>query len=723
MSDSIKPRVRVPAGRGVPHATVDNFFNVVANLGYGTVNVSSAGTYGFNPITRNRNLLEWSYRGSWLIRKIVDCPADDMTREGIDITGDMEPDDIDEFQQHWHALQIWQRINDTLKWARLYGGCLAVVMIEGQKLDTPLRLDTISKGQFKGLLVLDRWMVTPDSRVVTSYGEDHGRPMYYQIVAINSAHANEKVHHSRCIRFDGIGLPYWQSLAENGWGLSIIEPIWDRLLAFDSSTQGAAQLVYKAHLRILKLPQYRELVATGGPLFQAVMKQLQMIRMMQTNEGLTVIDAEDEFQANTYNFGGLTELLTQFGQQVSGAADVPMTRLYGQSPAGMNSTGESDLRNYYDGLKSQQEFRLRRPVKVLADICHRSLFGTPIPRGFSFTFNPLWQLSEESKAGIASQISQSVDGLLQSGVFTPAIALKEIRQQSRMTGFGTNITDEDIEAAEQAPPPMGEDPSMGMGAPANDPGDPGQAAQPAAQGAEAGMGMMNASEPAMEAPVTVPQHSGIGQAAPPPMQIGGPEDRDKLAKLMSYANAIKKKRRGRAHDDMPTRPMTRRRYPGLMTHVNVGGARINIGDRKSMTEVGGIPCVIESAKGEIRQGRGWEVTMPTDYGYIQGTNSPEGRHEQFDCFIGPDRGSTKMWLIEQVDPGTMRFDEYKAMLGYSSKDDALQDYRLSFDDFGDGRIGEVREMSIAQFKEFLKGWKYGDKPKRGNGYDHDSLRP
>jgi len=739
MSDNVKPRIRVPAKIGIsgPVTTTDNFFNVVANLGYGTFNVSSGGTYGFNPITRNRTLLEWSYRGSWLIRKIVDCPADDMTREGIEITGDEAPDDIEEFMQSWNSMQIWQRINDTLKWSRLYGGCLAVIMVEGQRLDTPLRLDTVGVGQFKGLMVLDRWMVTPAAETVTSYGEDHGRPMYYQIVTVNSEHANERVHHSRCIRFDGIGLPYWQQMAENGWGLSIIEPIWDRLLAFDSATQGAAQLVYKAHLRVLKLPQYRELVATGGPLFAAVMKQLQMIRMMQTNEGLTVIDAEDTFEANSYAFGGLTELLTQFGQQVSGAADVPMTRLYGQSPAGMNSTGESDLRNYYDALKSQQEFRLRRPVKLLLDINHRSLYGKPIPRGFNFTFNPLWQLTEESKAGIATQIAQATDGLLQSGIFTPAIALKEIRQQSTMTGFGTNITDEDIEAAEEAPPPGAEamqgpdgEPSpdyQGQGAPA---ANENEAAEPQVQGPEQGQGIVNASEgPQNEAPVTIPVHSGIGSPLPPPVQ----PDEKHMDLLMGYARRIIEKRGGgrlrvREHDqampiEQPNQALARarRRYPGLMTHVNVGGARINIGDRQSMTEVCGIPCVIETAKGESRQGKGWQVTMPCHYGYIQGTNSSEGRHEQFDAFIGPNRNAKRMWLIEQIDPNSMRFDEYKAMLGYGSKDEALADYRAAFDDNGDGRIGEVREMGVEQFKDFLKGWKYGDKPKRGNGYDHDSL--
>src|ERR1700694_3881990 len=67
--------------------TSDSFQNFAAKVGIGTDNQSSASTYGFNPISRNRGLLEWMYRGSWICGKVVDCPADDMTRAGIEMSG------------------------------------------------------------------------------------------------------------------------------------------------------------------------------------------------------------------------------------------------------------------------------------------------------------------------------------------------------------------------------------------------------------------------------------------------------------------------------------------------------------------------------------------------------------------------------------------------------------------------------------------------------------
>jgi hypothetical protein len=495
-----KPRVRVPVATA-PY-TADTFQNFAANLGYGTNNFTSASTYGFNPISRNRQLLEWMYRGSWLVRKVIDCPADDMTREGVSIESDMSPDDIDELTEYWNNLEIWHNLNLNLKWGRLYGGALAVLMIDGQDPQTPLRVETIGRGMFKGLVVLDRWMVWPNPVTVQTPGRDFGKPAMYDIVADSRSIPRMRVHHSRVIRFDGSELPYWQRLAENEWSLSVIEPLWDRMIAFDSATQGAAQLIYKAHLRVVKIPQYRELIASGGPLYTAVVQMLNMIRMMQTNEGMTVIDGEDEFQANQYSFGGLSDMMIQFGQQVSGAADIPMTRLFGQSPAGMNSTGESDLRNYYDGIRSLQEFRMRPVIKKLFEITHRSLRGVGVPKGFNFTFKPLWQLSEPEKAQIATAHAGATTQLMEAGVFTPVIAMKEIRQSSHITGFGSNITDEDIEAAENAPPMPGMEgaPQPGMEG-EQPPQDPSQGPPPGPDDQSGQGGETDASQFALPLPV------------------------------------------------------------------------------------------------------------------------------------------------------------------------------------------------------------------------------
>ncbi|GMG90672.1 hypothetical protein Cmtc_18920 [Cupriavidus sp. TKC] len=255
---------------------------------------------------------------------------------------------------------------------------------------------------------------------------------------------------------DGVDLPYWQKIAENLWGQSVIERLVDRLVAFDSTTIGAAQLVYKAHLRTLKIDKLREIIAMGGPALEALVKNVDFIRRFQSNEGLTLIDATDDLQTDTYQFSGLDNVLMQFGQQLSGALGIPLVRLFGQSPAGLNSTGESDLRTYYDNVNQQQERRLRSPVTRLMDVLGRSVLGKPLPEGFAYSFKSLWQMSDSEKATVAKTITDAVSEALDAGLIDAATGMKELRQSSHVTGVFTSITDEDIEAAENEPPPVPE---------------------------------------------------------------------------------------------------------------------------------------------------------------------------------------------------------------------------------------------------------------------------
>jgi hypothetical protein len=77
---------------------------------------------------------------------------------------------------------------------------------------------------------------------------DLGKPKFYDVTADACALPRMRIHHTRCIRFEGIHLPYNQRIAENLWGLSVIERIYDRLTAYDSATSGAAQLMYRAEI-------------------------------------------------------------------------------------------------------------------------------------------------------------------------------------------------------------------------------------------------------------------------------------------------------------------------------------------------------------------------------------------------------------------------------------------------------------------------------------------
>lgn len=458
--------------------TSDSFQNFAARLGVGTGNIQDFSTYGFNPITRIRTLLEWIHRGSWVGGVAIDLVADDMTRGGVDFGSTMEPEDVEQMNAAVTRLGFWPAINDAIKWARLYGGAIAVPLIDGQDLSKPLRDKVpLDKGQFKGILVLDRWMVEPSLQdIVTEMGPDMGLPKFYYVRSDAPGLRNTSIHYSRCLRLEGIRLPYWQRVMENMWGISVLERLYDRMIAFDSATTGAAQLVYKSWLRTMKIKKFREILAAGGPAMTAVTQQVEMTRMFQTNEGMTVIDSEDELTFDSHQaFTGLSDALLQFGQQIAGALQIPLVRLFGQSPAGLNSTGESDLRMYYDGIKKEQERWLKVPLDRFFHMIADSE-GVKLPGNFTWTFNPLWQLTDKEKADVALTGTQAINVAAEGGMISQAIALKELRQIARVTGYWSNVTNEDIDSAEEElPPDMNledepDDEDVGEGSPSEEEG-------------------------------------------------------------------------------------------------------------------------------------------------------------------------------------------------------------------------------------------------------------
>lgn len=434
--------------------TADSFQNFAARVGLGAGSQHDQSGYGFNYLSRNRTKLEAMYRSSWVVGQVVDVVADDMTREGINMRGLDTPEDAEEINQELDRLQVWDKLNETIKWSRLYGGAIAVILIDGQNVSTPLNTNTVGQDQFKGLLVLDRWMVLPTLEdLVTEYGPHYGMPRFYDVITDSVGLCNQRIHYSRVIRMDGVKLPYWQSIAENLWGQSVIERLEDRLTIFDSATLGSGQLVYKAHLRTYKIDKLRDIIAAGGRTYEALVKQIDQIRMWQSNEGMTLMDSRDAFETHQYSFTGLDNLLMQFGQQIAGATGIPLVRLFGQSPAGFSATGESDLSNYYDNINQQQEGRMRTPLQTLLEVVSLSVMGKPLPDSFKFDFASLWQIDEKTKADVANTVVDAVTKVEESGLISRKTALKELRQSSEVTGIFSHITDEEIEDADDDPPP------------------------------------------------------------------------------------------------------------------------------------------------------------------------------------------------------------------------------------------------------------------------------
>ena len=182
----------------------------------------------------------------------VDVVAQDICRSGFDLTTEM-PEVEAAINTAFEDYQVWEFLTDAIKWARLYGGADAIMMIDGDNWSEPLDYDNVRRGAFKGLYVLDQYHLTPSvSELVEEMGPDFGLPKYYSIddgSGLAFKDGNRRVHHSRVLRFVGRKLPLNINQQFNGWGASVLEGLWDNIVAYDEATYGISQLVKKAHLR------------------------------------------------------------------------------------------------------------------------------------------------------------------------------------------------------------------------------------------------------------------------------------------------------------------------------------------------------------------------------------------------------------------------------------------------------------------------------------------
>lgn len=401
--------------------------------------LSSAGL-----ISNNRQLLDTLYRKVWLCYKVVDSFAEDMTRGGIKIVG-LDSAINAQLQKYMTSLGVWSSLTDLLKWSRLYGGAIGYLNIEGQDPSTPLHLNTVAQGQFGGIQVYDRFRANP---IVTSIICDE--PEYYQLEDIS-----EPVHYTRCIKFIGVKLPYNLAQANSYWGDSVLERLISCIKLRDNALLNSANMINRAILRTVKIEGLRNIIAAGGAAERNLLKMFERMKEVQDSAGITLLDNTDTFQTDTFTFSGLQELLTAFDQELAGASDIPMTRLYGQSPNGF-STGDSDLQTYYDKISSKQESDLREPLTKVLILCYNSMTGSIATENLlDFDFVSVWQPNEiTDRQQIVSEFNVILDAE-QRGLISSGMALAELRERGKKYGIFSTITDDDIANASVLgnPPP------------------------------------------------------------------------------------------------------------------------------------------------------------------------------------------------------------------------------------------------------------------------------
>ena len=444
-----KQRTKLKTGtsKAVRARALDGFSNVLARLGAGTPNLLEGTDYPLQRLTRNYPLLNSLYREHWIVRRIIDVIPGDMLKNWISLTTEVSPDVLKKIDGTLRKTRLILDLKEGLQWGRLFGGAIGVILVKGQgdRLAEPMDLGAILPGDFAGLINFDRWnSVNPSMEVVRDISDpEYGLPMYYTIIDPATNHSC-RIHHSRIVRYIGNDLPYWESIAEQQWGASVIESIFDELKKRDNVSWNIAQLTFMASLRVLKMSDLGQtLAATDTRTQEELYRTIQAQNWLMSNMALQVIDATDDMQSHQYTFGGISDVYQQFMMDISGAANIPATKLFGRSPSGMNATGESDLQNYYDMIAQEQESKLRPILDKLLPVICMSTFGA-IPDDIDYDFDPVSEPDDKERSELAKTGTDNVVAALNAGLVSKRTALKELKQQSERTGVWTNITEEDI---------------------------------------------------------------------------------------------------------------------------------------------------------------------------------------------------------------------------------------------------------------------------------------
>jgi len=152
------------------------------------------------------------------------------------------------------------------------------------------------------------------------------------------------------------------------------------------------------------------------------------------------------------------------------------------------------------------------------------------------------------------------------------------------------------------------------------------------------------------------------------------------------------------------------------TNTNPSVAQVQAGNyEKGRVTLHGNTIAIENPKGSVRtnkdpNGPKWSVKLKNDYGQILGTKGADG--DPIDVYLGPDHDAQHVFVVDQIDPDTGRFDEHKVMMGFKGEAEAFAAYDAGFSDgSGFSRIGDMQTMTLEEFN----AWKNSPRTKKPHG--------
>ena len=374
---------------------------------YGTMQDNST-AYQYNPenFTDDMELLHL-YEGNGLFTKIIDRPSEEAVKHGFDI--DFGSDDISEYvEDRLDTLEFEDKFATAEKWARLYGGSIIVMLVDdGRGLEEPLDWNNVRS--IEELRVFERAVVQPDYsplyqfHFLDSIGTDRhfGEPEYYQV---SSMYGYFTVHRSRCLVFRNGRLPEQSSNAiYRYWGIPEYIKIKRALRECVTSHENGVKLLERCVQAIYKMKNLSNMLSTEDG-ENKMLRRLQAIDIARNILNSIAIDTDGEdYSFESITMTGVKDVLDSTCNMLSAVTNIPQTILFGRSPAGMNSTGENDMENYYNMVENIQKQNMKKNSRMVISLILKQGYLeskiSEVPK-YKVKFAALWSMSETEQASV-----------------------------------------------------------------------------------------------------------------------------------------------------------------------------------------------------------------------------------------------------------------------------------------------------------------------------------
>lgn len=395
---------KVIPGKVKTQLRLDGYYNVLNK--YGTQHDSTEYYQWASGTAVSDAELADLYAGNGLFATIIDAPADDATKNGIDL-GIKDKDLQKQLDDRLQTIHYQSKLSKALRWARLFGGAAVVILVDdGRLLQEPLNWrdvhgvdELLVYGRNEMLpLWINGYENNPDDEDYRKGGT--GIPEYYQV---NSVYGNYTVHSSRCLIFHNSDIPEGSTLANlyRTWGIPEYMRIREELRNASIGPGYSIRLLERLSMATYKMKNLANVLSTADG-EDAVLQRMEMLDLARNLLNMVFIDADGEdLGIQSLSVAGVKDILDNACAMLSAVSHIPQTRLFGRSPAGENATGESDLENYKEFVGGIQSGDLRDNTRTLVELVLRGMVWSgeikEVPE-YTVTYKSAWSPSDDEKA-------------------------------------------------------------------------------------------------------------------------------------------------------------------------------------------------------------------------------------------------------------------------------------------------------------------------------------